>query len=168
VSDSSKAIEWSVYFHHIKPLTGEDGALHATRRCFRTPDERGVRWDEEVIGLRPPFSRVMRVYDLHGMAVEAMDDAELVVQQILEPTIDGRTRLTFRTQLAERQPALRSVLFFFGAPPVRATFEKNLENIARAVEMGDRYTRRHAWVPLAEFERKAGARADAREALAAR
>jgi hypothetical protein len=138
----------------------------AIRHCYRSEDERGIRWSEEVLSVVPERLRAMRVFDLHGMAIVEMDRSELVVWQILEPTGHGTTRLTFRTTLQDDEPTSRQVLWFLGRGSVEEVFAENLENIARAIEEGDAYSRRHSYRPLADWELARGAEADARESAA--
>ena len=51
LGNSGNASRWSVFVHHIVPLyasTVPDGRSGSQRRCFKTRDEKGLQWDEEI------------------------------------------------------------------------------------------------------------------------
>jgi hypothetical protein len=144
-SDSTQAVRWSIYFHHITPMDGPDGELGSTRRCFRQVDEAGVRWDEEVIDLVRLRRRRMRVYNLRGFSWPGTELQEMVVDQVFEDLGGGRSSLTFRTWLRGPDDVNARASWRLTRGEVERIFARNLENIGRAVEQKDRYSRRWAY-----------------------
>jgi hypothetical protein len=149
VGDSGNAAEWSVYFHHISPLShgSSDGTLGSVRRCYRMPDQTGVTWDEEVVRLTPLRERRIRVYNIAGGKLGRFaSGVELWVVQRYDQAEQGRRcTLTFSTGIDESHGLLHRVLFRIASREVARIFRANLQNIAAAVERGDAYARRHTW-----------------------
>lgn len=148
LSASNRAREWSVYFHHISPLSHgpSDGALGSVRRCYRLAKETGVMWDEEVVGVEPFRTRQIRVYNLAGGKLGRFTSGvELWVTQRYESNNTGRTTLSFATGLTGPQTVLHRVLFRISSREVARIFRLNLENIGAAVEHGESYVRLHEW-----------------------
>ena len=134
-SDSSKAREWSVYFHHIKPLPGpiEDGKVGSTRRCFRNENEKGAFWDEEVLDVQPLKSRLILSYNFGGYYWKSPTFVTYVLQQY-EKIDDNTTRMSFSTIATPTMNYVDRLIFFFSQFQVREVFQKNLENIKRRIE----------------------------------
>lgn len=148
VSSSHRAIDWSVYFHHITPLHGDDGAVGARRRCFRQPDEQGIRWDEEVLELvdtGPHRLRHMHVSALSGFSPSWANGMEYDVWQRVDVVDDTHTTVTFQTR--PRGGAVAALAAALSFDEVQRVFGKNLDNLGRAIEQGDRYVRQHPWEP---------------------
>ncbi len=145
LGDSGNAREWSVFFHHISPLDTLDGKLGAQRRCFRMPDESGIRWDETVIALEPYRERRIHVYNLAGFRLPRANRSEFETRQLYERAADGTTILTFTASLREPQDLVTRVLYLLTQHETRRIFRLNLANIKAAVEQGEDYTRVHEW-----------------------
>ena len=133
VGDSTRAREWSIYFHHISPLPGPpDGQVGALRRCFRRADEQGTRWDERVRGGERLRVRHIVSYDFVGIPVTK--GAETDVWQLYESLGPDRTRLTFRTAPVKGTNLANRLSFAGSRRRAAEIFQKNLENIAAAIE----------------------------------
>jgi hypothetical protein len=160
-SDSTRARDWSVYFHHITPKSGPgiapDGTVGAYRVCYRNADEQGIRWDETTEKIRPLEHREIRTFNLVGFPLGPIGRAqEYAVYQDYERIDADRSRLTFRSKLVRPEgfgrllswPLVKGSYVVFGAPAGQEVFVWNLENIAAAVEAehdGRPYDRPHPY-----------------------
>lgn len=145
-SDSSKATEWSIYFHHISPLPGvEDGKIGSLRRCYRREDETGATWDEEVIEVEKYKYRQLKTFNLQNFIDPALKAAVFRVHQIYESVDENTTNLTFASELIE--PFDLDVLKALepAAKETERIFKANLENIKAAIEQGENYNRPHPY-----------------------
>ncbi len=145
LGDSGNARQWSVFFHHISPLDSLDGKLGSKRRCFRMPDQTGLRWDETVIAVEPYRERRIHVHNLVGFALPRADRSEFETRQLYQSTEAGTTTLIFTARLREPQDLLTRFLFLLTQHETRRIFRLNLANIKAAVEQGEAYERVHAW-----------------------
>lgn len=167
-SDSTRARDWSVYFHHITPIEGPghapDGTVGAFRICYRNADEQGLRWDETTERIVELEHREIRTFNLVGFPMGPIGRAQVYeVHQDYERIDGNRTRLTFSSKLA-RQPGFRNLLAWpvvkgcyvvFGAPAGQEVFVQNLENIQAAVEAqesGEPYRRPHPYATHLPWE----------------
>lgn len=169
-SDSTRAREWSVFFHHIDPIEGRgkprDGTLGAYRVCYRFANERGMRWDETTEAITKHEHRKIRTFNLVGFPMGPVGTAqEYEVHQDYEALDDVRTRLTFRSKLTRRTgvgnllawPVVKGVYVIFGQPAGQEVFVWNLENIRAAVEakeLGTKYHRPHPYSRRLPWEAK--------------
>jgi uncharacterized protein YndB with AHSA1/START domain len=152
ISDSDNAREWSVYFHHISPLSGiADGEMGSVRRCFRNATETdGVWWDEVVLEVQPHRYRRILAYNAHGFQAAHLNAGEFYVHQHVERLDSARTRLTFAAEQLRPAGMVNRLRFLHPARVGRVTFRHNLEDIASAVEAKHRqapYRRLHPYVP---------------------
>jgi hypothetical protein len=136
-SDSNKAIDWSVYFHHISPLPGEhsDGNLGSLRRCFRNSDETGQRWDEVIIDVIPFESRQIVTYNFHDYGWKFITDSAYVfVRQVYKKISHTQTELTFQTISAPHFSPIKWVTFQIFRGETKKIFDMNLANIKAQIE----------------------------------
>jgi len=141
MGDSSKAREWSVFFHHITPLPGTpDGEVGAVRRCFRNADEEGKRWDEVLAGVEPLRRRYVVAHAVQGFRPRPINRETWHVWQVYEPLGPDRTRLTLRSAPRSRGVAGRT-LGWLTARRTRRIYRENLANIKAAIEQGADYAR---------------------------
>jgi len=152
-SDSSKAVEWSVFFTHIESLPGiEDGKVGSLRRCFRRHDETGVMWDEEVVEIRPLEYRQIRTFNIRGFNDPQFEDVEFKVEQHYEKIDETTSRLTFSSELKEPMNPMVILKLLFTVSEGRRIFRLNLENIKAAIEAGEHYQRPHPYEPENRFD----------------
>jgi hypothetical protein len=145
LSDSTQARGWSIFFDHITPLPGSsDGGLGAKRRCFRKADEKGPRWDEEVVEYTPYSSRRLHVYNAAGFRAGMYAGMEEEVAHRYEEVAPGVTRLTFDANVVKGGP-LGRLLLLLSVPETHRIFQKNLTNIGRMVEQKEKYQREFPW-----------------------
>ena len=141
VGNSNNAAEWSVYFHHITPISGEDGKPGALRRCFRREDEQGNTWDETTLEIIPQTYRKIHTHSLFGFPDEAFNSAEFHVHQRFTESPDGKSvRLSFGSELIKPTDLISAIRFIWYAREAKRVIRLNLENIKEAIE--SRYERR--------------------------
>jgi uncharacterized protein YxeA len=168
-SNSTRATEWSVYFHHITPIVApgvpKDGTVGAMRICYRYPDEHGQQWTEKTVAVEPLKHRAIHTYGLKNYPAGFIADRmEYDVDQYYTKIDDTHTRMTFKTRL-RRTSGLAGLLLYPiekasyhatpGASGTKWTFRKNLENISAAVEAHSKhkpYKRPHPWKQHFWFE----------------
>jgi hypothetical protein len=168
-SDSTKANEWSVYFHHITPVTGpgmaKDGTVGAMRICYRYPDGHGQQWTEETVAIDPLKHRQIHTFGLKHYPIGFFANRmEYDVHQYYTAIDATHTRMTFATKV-KRTKGLGGLLLYPlqkasyyatpGAKGTKWTFRVNLENIAAAIEARHQkvpYKRPHAWREHLWFE----------------
>lgn len=169
-SDSTRAAEWSVYFHHITPVEGAgraaDGTVGALRWCFRNEDETGIRWDETTEAITTHEHRQIRTFNLVGFPMGPIGRAqEYEVHQDYERLGSDRTRLTFRSKITRQDglghllawPLVKASYVTFGAPAGQEVFVWNLANIAEAIESaqdGRSYERPYPYREVLPWETK--------------
>ncbi len=140
-SDSSKAKDWSVFFDHISPLPGtRDGQVGALRRCYRYREEIPPYWDEIVVILEPPKTRVITTYNLTGFKFEWLTKGSYVFVRQLYRELEGqRTEVIFETNYSKESGFLTKVGFFIAKKDTIDIFRKNLMNIKLAIEGKPRF-----------------------------
>lgn len=145
-SDSSKATDWSIYFHHISPLAGvEDGKVGSLRRCYRRADESGATWDEEVIEVKPLEYRQLKTFNLQNFKNPVLKKAVFRVHQIYEKVDSKKTKLTFASEYIGPLELDIIQALLPAASETERIFMANLENIKAAIEQGDEYQRPHPY-----------------------
>lgn len=145
-SDSSQAVNWSVYFHHITALPGTpDGQPGSIRRCFRRANELGPTWDEEILSVEPLKSRKIRTYNLKGFSDSSILDAEFLVEQRYERVDAATTKMTFGTKLVKPWDPVTLIKLMVASLETRRIFKLNLENIANLIENGQGAARLHLY-----------------------
>jgi len=135
-SDSTKAVDWSVFFAHIDPLPGiSDGQIGSLRRCFRNANTNPPYWDEIIILLEPEKMRVITTYNLTGFKFGFLTEGSYVFVRQLYRAIDAnRTEMTFQTRYSQRSGLLTKFGFFLAKSDTEDIFKKNLHNIKAAIE----------------------------------
>ena len=152
-SDSSKAVDWSVYFTHISALPGiEDGKVGSLRRCFRRKDETGIMWDEEVIRIKPFEYREIRTFNIKGFPDRDFAQLEFKVHQRYRKIDENTTALTFASELRQPFSPLIIAKMLFTVSEGRRIFRLNLENIKAAIEQKENYRRIHPYEPTNPFD----------------
>jgi uncharacterized membrane protein len=146
VGDSTKARDWSVYFHHISPLPGiADGKIGAVRRCYRREDETGMTWDEKVVDVKKHQYRKIHTYNVQGLSIDYFHQTEYNVTQKFKAINDQQTNVTFAFTV--RKP--NNFLAWMGNRVLRwsawRVFKVNLENIKHHIEQGENYQRIHPY-----------------------
>jgi hypothetical protein len=158
VGNSNNAAEWSVYFHHITNISGEDGKPGALRRCFRRQDEQGNKWDEKTLEIVPKTYRKIHTHSLYGFPDEAFNSAEFHVHQRFVESPDGKSvRLSFGSELIKPTDIISAVRFIWYAREAKRVIHMNLENIKEAVESrheGRSYQRPHPYEEAHEWDLK--------------
>ena len=143
-SDSTKATDWSIYFHHISPLPGiEDGKIGSVRRCYRRADESGATWDEEVLVVEKEKYRQLRTYNLQNFNNPVLKDAVFRVHQIYEKIDENTSKLTFASEYIGPMDLEIIKALLPAAKETEIIFKANLENIKAAIEQGENYQRPH-------------------------
>jgi len=143
LGNSENARQWSTYLHHITPLNDQkipDGKVGSIRRCFVYQNEKGQRWDEEVLSVSPNHHRQISCYNFIDFEVSA---GLLNTEQLYEETVDGHCLLSFTLFLSpEESPSwIKYLKMYFGSYIVARVFQKNLENIKRLNEEVDTINR---------------------------
>lgn len=145
-SDSTKATDWSIYFHHISPLPGiEDGKVGSVRRCYRRADESGATWDEEVIEVDFEKYRQLKTFNLRNFKNPVLKDAIFRVHQHYKPIDADKTELTFASEYIGPTDFKIIKALLPAAKETERIFIANLENIKAAIEQGDNYQRPHLY-----------------------
>lgn len=169
-SDSTRAKDWSVFFHHITPVEGKgtaaDGTVGAYRICYRNEDERGMRWDETTESITRNEHRRIRTFNLQGFPLGPIGTAqEYEVHQDYDAIDGDRTRLRFRSKLVRRDgignllawPVVKGIYVILARPAGQQVFVWNLENIKAAIEAAERgeaYDRPHPYDPSLPWEER--------------
>ena len=137
LGNSANASDWSVFVDHIVPLNADsvpDGARGSIRRSFRRADETGMRWDEYFVEVEPERRRMLRIYDVRDVAIQAR--TPLLTEQVYEPLAADRCRLSF-TLFFEGEPTFADrVAMTFVAYRLGSIFASNIANVKRIVEAG--------------------------------
>lgn len=172
LADDNNAQNWSIFFSSITPCPEEacptnkvkkTGEIGHIRRSHRNSDQSGLRWDEETIKIikeKLSLYKAIRAHDFVGYG-ELGQRSEHLVEQIFNRTENNETELTFRSSLYPHKDLTAMVtefeysmmnFFFKYVSKGRASemFQKNLENIKAAVEMGDNYQRVHPYKKYCE------------------
>lgn len=135
VSDSNKSKEWSIYFHHIKPIPSDfaDGTPGAVRRCYRNQNEEGAFWDEKTLSVSPLNYRLILSYNFSGYMYKSDTYSTYVLQEYTHLG-QGKTLLKFKTRATEQMTFIDRFIFFFSRNQVEEIFNKNLINIKNHIE----------------------------------
>ena len=155
LSDNRNAKEWSIVFDHITPMASEaeEGGVGALRRCYRSPDEVGFRWDEETVEIDLHKMRRLRTYNVQDSVAGVMDGLVFNAYQNYEELAPDKTKLTFEGDLREPVNAYSRFRIWMIQPAVNFTFQKNLENIKAHLEQKENYVRPHPWMKKWIFEK---------------
>lgn len=148
VADSNNAKEWSVYFDHITPFSGQDGQVGAVRRCFRKADESGNRWDETTLEVRPKEYRKIHTYNLYGFPEEFTKAEFHVHQRFVESADKKSVTLSFGSELLKPRDPMSLFKFMWNVGEVSRVIKLNLANIKEAIESRHQnraYVRPHAY-----------------------
>jgi hypothetical protein len=135
VGNSDNAKEWSIYFSHIKPISGPDGEVGGVRRCFRRSDETKNRWDEKTLELKPKTYRKIHTYALQGFPDSYFNRAEFHVHQRFVESSDKKSvSLTFGSELLKPLDPISLMRFLWHSGEVSRVIGLNLANIKEAIE----------------------------------
>ena len=142
LGDSENTRKWSVFVHHINTLNKvdfEDGSVGSVRRCFQNEDERGLRWDEEIVLNEHNQKRRLTIFNMVDFGIESN---YLRTEQFYETVKEG-CNLTFTLfyEPISSISYLDEFKLYLTAYKVHRIFEKNLKNIKNLVEQGDAYKR---------------------------
>ena len=144
-SDSTKAVDWSIYFDHISPLAGPapDGQVGSLRRCFRNKNEQGEFWDEVITQIAPEKLRQITTYNFGNYPLRFVHKDEYVfVRQIYRAIDDKTSELKFETMYRPESNFIFKLIFKMSRKETTEIFKLNLENIKAAIEGKPRP---HAW-----------------------
>lgn len=154
-SNSKNARKWSIYFHHIsslpskKPNAPVDGQPGSKRMCYRFEDEKGVMWKEKVVTIEPNKYRKIHTYKLKNFNIPLAGWTEYYVDQFYQDKGNGKSELTFGTQIKKPESVFKSPINFLkwavypimklgyiasARREVGRVFQVNLENIGALVE----------------------------------
>lgn len=129
LGNSDNAEDWSVYVDHItalNPDTHADGEVGAIRRCFKTEDENGIIWDEEILITEKNQRRRLSVYDLQGFSL--MSD-NLLTEQLYHEQ-DGKCAVSLTLFFDEGKSSwIDELKLYFAGYTVSSIFQGNLEGI---------------------------------------
>ena len=81
LSENHHAKMWSVFFDHITTLPSDsadikEGGIGSIRRCFRRPDETGIRWDEVTVESQAPEFRQIHTYNIQNWPYADFNELE--------------------------------------------------------------------------------------------
>lgn len=183
LSDDSNARNWSIFFYSITECPKSEcpannikspGDIGYIRRSNRNHDKSGLRWDEEtlkVVKTKKYLYKAIRAYDFIGYG-DIGNKSEHLVEQIFERVDNNFTKLTFRSSLYEKKDLTvnnddnpdndmsfleykYAEFTFEKLSKERASemFQKNLENIKAAVELGDKYQRVHPYQKFCDVKK---------------
>lgn len=144
-SDSTQAVNWSVYFDHISPLAGgfSDGLVGSLRRSFRNKNEKGEYWDEIVTEVQNQKLRQIVTYNFTNYPLRFVHKNEYVfVRQHYQALDEKTSKLSFETFHREDAGFWFKTLFSWTRNETSKIFKMNLENIKAAVEGKERI---HLW-----------------------
>jgi len=139
LGNSDNASEWSVYVDHISPLNSQevaDGKPGSLRRCFVKKNEKGKKWDEEVLAVELNKRRLLSCFNYKDFALTA---GVLNTEQLYERTKDGHCLLSLTLFFPEEKPSLlKQLKMYYAAYVVDYLFEENLKNIKKFNELGQK------------------------------
>lgn len=163
-SNSNKARDWSVFFHHITPVPGAvpDGEIGSVRVCYRKKDEKGIKWDETILQKEPNKYRQIHTYNLKGFKIPLANRTEYLVDQFYSKIDDKNATLQFGTQIKPPTTLFNKMIlpltkagYLFNREELRRVFQVNLENIKAAIEAehkGIPYVRPHPYEPVSSLD----------------
>lgn len=134
LSNSDNAARWSVYVDHITPLnpgTVPDGAVGSFRRCFQNADEKGLRWDEEIIINEPLKRRRLSIFNMVNFPIQA---DHLATDQLYEALSADRTRITFTVFFLQKPSVWTVAKTLVTAWKIKDVFGQNMHNIKKNLE----------------------------------
>lgn len=152
LSDNKNAHKWSIFFDHITTLESDDptiseGGIGSIRRCFRNPDETGITWDEVTVNTKPYEFRQIHTYNVQHWPYKDFNELEFNVYQTYEDLGNGKTKLSFATDLKTPMTAYAKWMFYLAKWETERIFQANMENIKAHIEQGqlENYQRPHLW-----------------------
>jgi hypothetical protein len=129
LGNSSNASEWSSFVSHIAPLNpliAADGTVGSVRRCYKNEDERGEKWDEEILIAEPNKRRQLSIFNLQNFPINSDN---LRTEQIYERLDSQQCRITFRLFLTEKARISDHAKMYLASFRIANIFQRNIENI---------------------------------------
>jgi hypothetical protein len=129
LGNSSNAAQWSSFVSHIvplNPLIATDGTVGSVRRCFKNEDERGEKWDEEILIVEPHKRRQLSIFNLQNFPISSDN---LRTEQIYERLDSQQCRITFRLFLTEKANISDHTKMYLASFRIANIFQRNIENI---------------------------------------
>jgi len=134
LGNSNNAKEWSVFVDHIVTLNGSmvpDGEINSLRRCFKNPDKKGIKWDEEILEVINNRKRKLSCFNLEGFFMETDN---IRTEQLYHELEKDKTHLTFSVYFEGEKSILDIIKIRSGSWYIKYIFKKNMENIKRICE----------------------------------
>jgi hypothetical protein len=134
LGNSDNAEDWSVYVDHITSINSEthkDGEIGSVRRCFKSKDETGTCWDEEILITEKNKRRRLSIFNMHefGVATDILVTEQLYLQK-------GDKCEVFLTlfYLPGKANWYDELKLYFSAYKVTDLFKGNLKGIKAMIE----------------------------------
>lgn len=131
LGNSDNARDWSVFVDHINTLNAKsrpDGAVGSVRRCFKTKNETGIVWDEEILINEANQRRRLSIFNMKGFGLSAEN---LFTEQIYTEK-NGKCELSFTLFFDETKSNWWDKLkLYYAAYKVSTIFDDNLQNIKK-------------------------------------
>jgi len=129
LGNSNNASDWSEFVDHITPLNSTmvpDGDIHSMRRCFKNEDEKGIKWDEEILEVIPNQKRKLSCFNLEGFFMETDN---IRTEQLYKEINPNKTLLTFSVYFEGSKSIWESLKIRSASWYIKHVFKKNMENI---------------------------------------
>lgn len=129
LGNSNNAREWSEFVDHITPLNATmvpDGAIHSMRRCFKNENEKGIKWDEEILEVISNQKRKLSCFNLEGFF---MQTDNIRTEQLYKEINPNKTLLTFSVYFEGSKSTWESLKIRSASWYIKYIFKKNMENI---------------------------------------
>ncbi len=129
LGNSKNASEWSEFVDHITPLNSTmvpDGDIHSMRRCFKNKNEKGIKWDEEILEVIPNQKRKLSCFNLEGFFMETDN---IRTEQLYEEIDPNKTLLTFSVYFEGQKSIWETLKIRSASWYIKYIFKKNMENI---------------------------------------
>ncbi len=134
LGNSNHAKDWSVYVDHITTLnndTHQDGEKGSIRRCFKTKNETGMYWDEEILINEKNKRRQLSIYNMNNFY---MSSNNLITEQIYTSQ-NGKCEIALSLFLNKNKSnLLEDIKLYYAAYQISVIFKGNLTRIKRQVE----------------------------------
>ena len=134
LGDSNNANIWSVYVDHISPINKNvivDGHLGSRRRCFINNNEKGGRWDEEILFVEKNKLRRLSCFNFQDLP---FNPGILNTEQIYEDK-NSNCLLTFTLFSPINELSLwEKFQIHIGSYRTAYIFRKNLLNIKKDLD----------------------------------